>query len=88
MHGFRRSLLFTALIIVFCFGVSFSAVAADTIKIGCILPLTGPYAALGDDQQKGAELAAEMYNNEGGVLGKKVEILVRDSQLNGGIAGN
>lgn len=86
MSGFRRSLLFTALILVFCFGISFSAVAADTIKIGCILPLTGPYAALGDDQQKGAELAAEMYNNEGGVLGKKVEILVRDSQLNGGIA--
>jgi putative dehydrogenase len=41
---------------------------------------------LGDDQQKGAELAAESYNSQGGVLGRKVEILVRDSQFNGGVA--
>jgi len=74
--------LMLAFSLVFCA----SAVAADTIKIGCILPLTGPYAALGDDQQKGAELAADFYNSQGGVLGKKVEILVRDSQLNGGVA--
>lgn len=60
--------------------------AADTIKVGAILPLTGPYAALGDDQQKGAELAAEMINKKGGCLGKTVEIVVRDSQLNGGVA--
>jgi branched-chain amino acid transport system substrate-binding protein len=60
--------------------------AADTIKVGAILPLTGPYAALGDDQQKGAELAAKMINAEGGVLGKQLEIVVRDSQLNGGVA--
>ncbi len=62
------------------------ALAADTIKVGAILPLTGPYAALGDDQQKGAELAAKMINAKGGVLGKQFEIVVRDSQLNGGVA--
>ena len=48
------------------------ALAATTVKVGAILPLTGPYAALGDDQQKGAELAAEMVNKSGGVLGKQL----------------
>jgi len=62
------------------------ALAATTVKVGAILPLTGPYAALGDDQQKGAELAAEMVNKSGGVLGKQLEIVVRDSQLNGDVA--
>ena len=62
------------------------ALAATTVKVGTILPLTGPYAALGDDQQKGAELAAEIVNKSGGVLGKQLEIVVRDSQLNGDVA--
>jgi branched-chain amino acid transport system substrate-binding protein len=50
------------------------------------LPLTGPYAALGDDQLRGTELAIEQINAEGGVLGKKIELFVRDSQLDGGTA--
>lgn len=60
--------------------------AADTIKLGCLSPLTGPYAALGDSQKKNVELAVELYNKEGGVLGKKVEVQVRDSQMNPGVA--
>ena len=69
-----------------CVLFAMPVLAADTIKVGAILPLTGPYAALGDDQQKGAELAAKMINDEGGLLGKQLEIVVRDSQLNGGVA--
>jgi branched-chain amino acid transport system substrate-binding protein len=60
--------------------------AGDTIKIGASLPLTGAYAALGDDQQKGSELAAEIVNKQGGVLGKKVQVVVRDDQLDSGVA--
>ena len=56
-----------------------NAMAADTIKIGDInsykrLPAhTIPY-------KKGTELAIDMINNAGGVLGKKLEIVSRDDQ--------
>jgi branched-chain amino acid transport system substrate-binding protein len=60
--------------------------AGDTIKIGVLVPLTGPYAALGDDQQKASELVVETANKAGGVLGKKVELVVRDDQLDSGVA--
>lgn len=86
MRGCSKKALMTALALGMCLMMALPALAADTIKIGVILPLTGPYAALGDDQQKGAELAADMINAAGGVLGKKIQILVRDSQLNGGVA--
>jgi len=65
---------------------NFALADENVIKYGVILPLTGPYDALGDDQLKGTELAVEQINAEGGVLGKKVELYVRDSQLDGGIA--
>ncbi len=86
MRGCGKKFLLTMLMMGLCLVLALPAMAAKTIKIGAILPLTGPYAALGDDQQKGAELAADMINAAGGVLGKKIEIVVRDSQLNGGVA--
>jgi branched-chain amino acid transport system substrate-binding protein len=51
------------------------------IKIGFPLPLTGPFAAIAADQQKGAILAMEHLNAKGGVSGRKVEVLFRDDQL-------
>jgi branched-chain amino acid transport system substrate-binding protein len=51
------------------------------IRIGFPLPLTGPFAALAADQQRGAQLAEAEINAKGGVLGRKVEVLFRDDQL-------
>ena len=53
----------------------------DALRIGFPLPLTGPFAALAADQQRGATLAMEELNAQGGVLGRKVEVLFRDDQL-------
>jgi len=53
------------------------------IKLGFIAPLTGPYATEAKDQQAGAELAVAQINAAGGVLGRKVEILIRDDKLKG-----
>jgi branched-chain amino acid transport system substrate-binding protein len=53
----------------------------DPIRIGFPLPLTGPFAALANDQQRGAQLAQEELNAKGGILGRKVEVLFRDDQL-------
>ncbi len=51
------------------------------IKIGFPLPLTGPFGALAQDQQRGATLAMEELNAKGGVLGRRVEVIFRDDQL-------
>jgi len=56
-----------------------SARAADTVKIGLDDPLTGTYAELGKNEQIGCELAVEQINAKGGILDRKVELLVEDS---------
>ena len=50
--------------------------AADPIKIGVAGPLTGPYAAFGEQLWRGAEQAAIDINAAGGVLGRSI-LLVR-----------
>ena len=56
--------------------------AADNIKIGFPIPLSGPTAVYGVPILKGAEMAAQEINAKGGVLGRKLEILSRDSKAN------
>jgi branched-chain amino acid transport system substrate-binding protein len=56
-----------------------SARAEETIKIGLDDPLTGTYAELGKNEQIGSELAVDQINAKGGILGRKVELLVEDS---------
>jgi branched-chain amino acid transport system substrate-binding protein len=56
------------------------AVAADTIKIGQVAPLTGPGAESGRYQTQGAKLAAEEINKAGGVLGHQLQLVIEDDQ--------
>ena len=56
-----------------------TARAADTVKIGLDNPLTGTFAALGKNELIGAQLAVEQINAKGGILDRKVELLVEDS---------
>ncbi|MDQ7031573.1 MAG: branched-chain amino acid ABC transporter substrate-binding protein [Desulfonauticus sp.] len=53
-------------------------VLAKTIKIGLICPLTGSWASEGQDMEKIVKLLAEQINTKGGLLGKKVEVIVED----------
>src|SRR5271154_6945122 len=62
--------------------LSSAAFAADTIKIGFPIPLSGPTAVYGEPVLKGAEMAAAEINAKGGVLGRQLEILPRDSKAN------
>lgn len=52
------------------------AIAADTIKLGFAVPLTGEYAPYTSVQ--GAKCMAEMINKEGGVNGMMFELMVQD----------
>jgi branched-chain amino acid transport system substrate-binding protein len=60
-----------------------SAAAQAPIKIGASLSLTGSYAALGQNQQRGYQLCAKHVNEKGGVLGRKVEFVLYDDQSQG-----
>jgi branched-chain amino acid transport system substrate-binding protein len=56
-----------------------SAAGEGPVKIGLDNPLTGPYAAPGKNELIGCQLAIEQINAKGGILGRKVELLVEDS---------
>jgi branched-chain amino acid transport system substrate-binding protein len=58
------------------------ASAEGPIKIGFPIPLSGPTAVYGEPILKGAELAVSEINTKGGVLGRKLELLSRDSKAN------
>jgi len=51
---------------------------ADTIKIGLMGPMTGPWASEGQEMKQVLDLLAADLNAKGGVLGKKVEVIADD----------
>lgn len=72
-----KKLLLVALLL--C-GSSLSVQAADPIKIGFNVPLTGFAAADGNSAKIGAELAVEQANAAGGINGQPVELVIYDDQ--------
>lgn len=58
-----------------------SAANAANVKLGLITDLTGGAFVSARDSADGARLAVDRINAEGGILGNKVELLVRDSAL-------
>lgn len=54
----------------------------DPIVIGASLPLTGEFSQGGLDTQQGYEVWVEMTNAAGGILGRDVEIVIRDDATN------
>jgi branched-chain amino acid transport system substrate-binding protein len=58
------------------------AAAQETIKIGVTQPLTGAFAASGNYVAQGAKIAEEEINKAGGVLGKKLQLIIEDNKSN------
>jgi branched-chain amino acid transport system substrate-binding protein len=53
------------------------------IRIGVIFPLTGGSSDMGNSARTGAQVAVDQINQElGGLLGRKVELVVRDDASN------
>ena len=70
-----KKVLFLSLILCFIGGTT---LAAATIKIGLMGPMTGAWASEGQEMKQVLDLLADELNKEGGLLGKKVEILSED----------
>lgn len=68
------------------FAVNIVSAQPANIKIGFLVPLTGPYAPEARDQVRAAELAVADFNAAGGFNGRKAELVVRDDKLNPGEA--
>jgi branched-chain amino acid transport system substrate-binding protein len=73
--GYALAVLLTAAV-----GTPLAAIAAAPITIGFPIPLSGATALYGQPVLQGAELAVSQINATGGVLGRKLELLPRDSK--------
>jgi branched-chain amino acid transport system substrate-binding protein len=78
---------FSALLLAVCALVVFSVTGCakeeapkESIKVGVVLPLTGKHAKFGEIEKQSFEMAAEEINAAGGVNGRKVELLIEDTQ--------
>ena len=73
-----------AIIIVSFIGISstglFLQQEDDSVKIGVVATLTGIGSYFGEQEIKGLELAQEEINKNGGINGKKIELIIEDSK--------
>lgn len=54
----------------------------ETIKIGAILAVTGGASFLGAPEAKTLEMLAEQINADGGINGRQIELIIKDSAAN------
>jgi branched-chain amino acid transport system substrate-binding protein len=76
-----RSFLMLALI-VSMFVLSACGGGGSAVKIAILAPLSGDVATFGQSTRDGALMAIEEWNEKGGVMGKKIETVIEDSQCN------
>jgi branched-chain amino acid transport system substrate-binding protein len=77
MRGFPRlCILFACLLLA---AAPIAATAQENIRIGVLLPLTGPLAKNGLENWEAMQIARDMINERGGVNGRKIEYLQGDA---------
>jgi branched-chain amino acid transport system substrate-binding protein len=57
---------------------AFGAVAAEPIRLGSVLSVTGPASFLGDPELKTLDMYVKKINDEGGLLGRPVQFIHYD----------
>jgi branched-chain amino acid transport system substrate-binding protein len=72
---FVTAALFLAFVVI----VPPSTKAEDVFRIGALYPLSGPMALLGTHDMNGIELATDIFNERGGVKGRKVTLIKADA---------
>jgi branched-chain amino acid transport system substrate-binding protein len=82
----KKSALLTALFFAFTLVIASSAFAQDTIKIGVIYDFAGGCHMYSEAGVKGIKIALEEINAKGGILGKKVEAVIRDTEAKTDVA--
>ena len=70
--------LVRSIILAAALAVTAGVANAQNIPIAVVGPITGSNAALGEQMKRGAEMAVADINAKGGVLGKKLDLIVAD----------
>lgn len=76
----KRVISFCILVFAFCILSMGCAKKEEAIKIGIAGPMTGDQAKMGMDFRNGVEMAVTEWNEKGGVLSKKIIMVVSDDQ--------
>ncbi len=80
-----KRIVMVVVLIVSCIGTAFSGgqseegASAGPIKVGAILAVTGGASFLGAPEAKTLEMMVEEVNSSGGVLGRQIELIIKDS---------
>ncbi len=72
-----RFILACLLAVTFSAGSGF---AVEPIKLGAIFSVTGPASFLGEPEKNTVELTVDLINQQGGVLGRPLEVIVYDDE--------
>lgn len=79
-----RAAIRSMLVLAAALGLAFvpAHAAGQTIKIGVLAPLSGTYASIGNHETWAIKQAVDELNRKGGVVGRKLEIVVEDDEAN------
>jgi branched-chain amino acid transport system substrate-binding protein len=76
-----KHLVVLAVVLAMVAGLTQSATPADPIRIAYIDPLSGPFAATGENGLNQFRYAADAINKAGGVLGRQIEMVPYDNKV-------
>jgi branched-chain amino acid transport system substrate-binding protein len=74
----RKGMVLAVLLVIFLSG-AFAQAAEPPIKIGAILSVTGPASFLGGPEARTLEMLVAETNKKGGVMGRQVQLIIKDS---------
>ena len=75
-----KNIVFYFLFFTLLFLNPIDAISSESVKIGLSLSLTGKYSPMGKAQEQGYRLWEADINNQGGILGKKVSLIIIDDK--------
>src|SRR5208337_196004 len=75
-----RSIFRTILVLFFSFLMAGAVFAAPSVKIGALFSVSGPASFLGEPERNTAEMMVAEINKAGGIKGRKLELIVYDTQ--------
>lgn len=78
LNGFRT--MTASAVALLAIGLTVGHASAQDIVLGAVLPLTGPAAPTGIEEQQGVQYATDKINAAGGIRGRKVTFIYEDSQ--------
>lgn len=79
-HRLGVALAALALVVTGCGGGAGASGSSDTIKIGAVLSLSGEFAPSAKYVEEGYKYWQHEVNSDGGIDGKKVDLVIRDDQ--------